>query len=92
METGDLDERNLERFCQPPRAMSENVQIIVITHNKISMENMSQLIGVTMQVCWQCCRSIIENMSRLIGVTMREAGVSRQVSINLEEADSLISA
>ena len=70
MGTGDLDGRNLERFCQPPRAMSENVQIIVITHNKISMEN----------------------MSRLIGVTMREAGVSRQVSINLEEADSLIGA
>ena len=65
-----LDEHNLERFCQLLRAMSENVQIIIITHNKISMENMSQLIGVTMQ----------------------EAGVSRQVSINLEEADSLIGA
>ena len=47
--------------------MSETVQFIVITHNKITMEMAQHLMGVTMQ----------------------EPGVSRLVSVDVEEAVAL---
>ena len=65
-----LDERNIERFCEMIRGMSERVQYIMITHNKISMEY----------------------MDRLIGITMQELGVSRPVSVDMEEAVKMASA
>ena len=46
------------------RDMSEKVQFIFITHNKITMELARQLMGVT----------------------MHEPGVSRLVSVDVEEA------
>jgi chromosome segregation protein len=47
--------------------MSQTVQFIYITHNKIAMEKADQLMGVTMQ----------------------EAGVSRLVTVDIEEAAEL---
>jgi chromosome segregation protein len=40
---------NVGRFCTLVKAMSERVQFIIISHNKITMEIADQLIGVTMQ-------------------------------------------
>jgi chromosome segregation protein len=43
-----LDDANVGRFCQMVKEMSDKVQFIVITHNKITMEMAHQLNGVTM--------------------------------------------
>ncbi|MEA3290796.1 MAG: chromosome segregation protein SMC, partial [Pseudomonadota bacterium] len=43
-----LDDANVERYCKTLRTLSERSQIIVITHNKITMEAANSLIGVTM--------------------------------------------
>ncbi|MGV2481009.1 UNVERIFIED_CONTAM: hypothetical protein IGO34_29895, partial [Salmonella enterica subsp. enterica serovar Weltevreden] len=44
-----LDDANVGRFCDIVREMSQTVQFIIITHNKITMELAKQLHGVTMQ-------------------------------------------
>ncbi|MBE9561425.1 MAG: chromosome segregation protein SMC, partial [Proteobacteria bacterium] len=44
-----LDDTNVGRFCALVKSMSEHVQFIFISHNKITMEIADQLIGVTMQ-------------------------------------------
>jgi len=62
-----LDDANVGRFVEVIRQMSANVQFIIITHNKISMELAQQLHGVTMQ----------------------EPGVSRMVSVDIQEAVDL---
>ena len=59
-----LDDANVGRFCAMVMEMSEQVQFIMITHNKITME-MAQ---------------------GLNGVTMHEPGVSRLVSVDVDEA------
>ncbi|OOY60699.1 chromosome segregation protein SMC [Solemya velum gill symbiont] len=59
-----LDDANVGRFCQMVKEMSDQVQFIFITHNKITMELSNQLQGVT----------------------MHEPGVSRLVSVDIEEA------
>lgn len=43
-----LDDANVGRFANMVREMSEKVQFIFITHNKITMEIADQLMGVTM--------------------------------------------
>jgi len=43
-----LDDANVGRFCQMVKEMSDKVQFIFITHNKITMEMAAQLNGVTM--------------------------------------------
>ncbi len=43
-----LDDSNTERFCELVRQMSGQTQFLFITHNKITMELASQLVGVTM--------------------------------------------
>jgi len=43
-----LDDANVGRYCDMVRKMSEHVQFIFITHNKITMEMANQLTGVTM--------------------------------------------
>jgi chromosome segregation protein len=55
------------RFTRLVKEMSEQVQFIVITHNKITMEMAQHLMGVTMQ----------------------EPGVSRLVSVDVDEAVAL---
>jgi chromosome segregation protein len=44
-----LDDTNVGRFCTLVKTLSERVQFIFISHNKITMEIAEQLIGVTMQ-------------------------------------------
>ena len=43
-----LDDANVGRYCDMVRKMSEHVQFIFISHNKITMEMANQLTGVTM--------------------------------------------
>ena len=44
-----LDDMNVARFAALIREMSDSVQFLVITHNKITMEMADFLMGVTMQ-------------------------------------------
>jgi chromosome segregation protein len=44
-----LDDANVGRYARLVKEMSEKVQFIYITHNKIAMEKAEQLLGVTMQ-------------------------------------------
>jgi chromosome segregation protein len=62
-----LDDANVSRFCDLVKSMSEQVQFIFITHNKVTMEMANQLSGVT----------------------MHEPGVSRLVSVDVDEAVQL---
>ena len=62
-----LDDVNAARYARMVKEMSEQVQFIFVTHNKITMEMADQLLGVTMQ----------------------EPGVSRLVSVDVEEAVEL---
>ncbi|WP_249976526.1 chromosome segregation protein SMC [Vreelandella olivaria] len=63
-----LDDANVGRYARLVKEMSENVQFIYITHNKIAMEA----------------------AERLMGVTMQEPGVSRLVSVGIDEAAALV--
>lgn len=65
-----LDDANVGRFCAMVKEMSDKVQFIFITHNKVTMELADQLSGVT----------------------MHEPGVSRLVSVDVDEAVSLAQA
>ena len=62
-----LDDANVGRYARMVKEMSEKVQFIFITHNKITME-------------------VADN---LMGVTMHEPGVSRLVTVDIEEAAQL---
>ena len=44
-----LDDANVTRFCNIVKEMSDKVQFVFITHNKVTMELARQLSGVTMQ-------------------------------------------
>ena len=44
-----LDDANVARFCEIVKEMSDKVQFVFITHNKVTMELARQLSGVTMQ-------------------------------------------
>mgnify|MGYP000041243122 CR=1 FL=1 len=59
-----LDDANVGRFCDIVREMSEHVQFIFVTHNKITMELANQLSGVTMRE---------PGVSRLVQVDIDEA-------------------
>ncbi|STX52686.1 chromosome partition protein smc [Legionella busanensis] len=65
-----LDDVNIGRFCNLVKEMSQVVQFLFITHNKITMEL----------------------ADHLIGVTMREPGVSRIVSVDVEQALAITEA
>ena len=43
-----LDDANVDRYCQTLQSLAEISQMIVITHNKITMEATNVLVGVTM--------------------------------------------
>ena len=62
-----LDDANVARFAELLHEMSKDVQFVVITHNKLTMEL----------------------ADHLLGVTMSEPGVSRLVSVDMEEAASM---
>ena len=65
-----LDDANVGRFCRLVKEMSETVQFIYISHNKVAMEMATHLAGVTMQ----------------------EAGVSRLVAVDIEQAVAMTEA
>src|SRR3546814_19817568 len=44
-----LDDANVGRFCEVVREMSQNLKLIIITHNTLTMELAAQLHGVHMQ-------------------------------------------
>jgi chromosome segregation protein len=44
-----LDDTNVQRLCDLIKRRAEQIQFVVITHNKITMEIAKELIGVTMQ-------------------------------------------
>jgi len=62
-----LDDANVGRYSSLVKEMSDQVQFIFITHNKVTMEIANQLMGVT----------------------MHEPGVSRLVSVDVEEAAAM---
>ena len=59
-----LDDVNTQRLINMVEEMSQTIQFIVITHNKVSMERSDHLMGITMQ----------------------EAGVSRLVTVDVNQA------
>jgi chromosome segregation ATPase len=59
-----LDDLNATRFVAMVGEMSDRVQFIFITHNKISMEKSDHLMGVTMQEA---------GVSRVVSVDVKEA-------------------
>ncbi|KAF3977399.1 MAG: chromosome segregation protein SMC [Methylococcales symbiont of Iophon sp. n. MRB-2018] len=59
-----LDDANVVRFSQMVEEMSETVQFLYVSHNKVTIEIARQLSGVT----------------------MKEPGVSRMVSVDIDEA------
>jgi len=59
-----LDDTNTERFCSLVRRMAGETQFLFISHNKITMEIASQLIGVTMPE---------QGVSRVVAVDIEEA-------------------
>ncbi|MDY0206994.1 MAG: chromosome segregation protein SMC [Pseudomonas sp.] len=59
-----LDDANVVRYARLVKEMSEKVQFIYITHNKIAMELADQLLGVTMHE---------PGCSRLVAVNIEEA-------------------
>lgn len=44
-----LDDANVGRFSDMVREMSDQVQFLVVTHNKVTMETAHQMLGVTMR-------------------------------------------
>ena len=59
-----LDDTNTERFCDLVKKMSQQTQFLFISHNKITMEMSTQLVGVTMQE---------QGVSRVVAVDIDEA-------------------
>lgn len=63
-----LDDSNVLRFCNLVKEISSTIQLIFVSHNKLTLEMADQLTGVTMQ----------------------EPGVSRVVSVNVEQALKMV--
>ncbi len=59
-----LDDANIGRFCELVGKMAQQTQFLYISHNKITMEMASHLVGVTMQE---------QGVSRVVAVDIGEA-------------------
>ncbi len=59
-----LDDENVYRLCQSIKDLAGSTQVILITHNKITMEAADALIGVTMPEA---------NVSRVLSVDLQDA-------------------
>ena len=59
-----LDDPNTDRLCKMVREMSDGTQFLFISHNKITMEMASQLVGITMPE---------PGVSRVVAVDIAEA-------------------
>ncbi len=62
-----LDETNVRRFIELLRTFTDNTQFLIITHNKVTMQYLDLLYGITME----------------------EKGISKIISVKLEEAIEL---
>jgi len=63
-----LDDTNIARFCSLVKEIAASVQLIFISHNKLTLEIADQLTGVTMQ----------------------EPGVSRIVTVDVQQALEMV--
>jgi len=63
-----LDDLNVARYCHLIKEMSQEIQFLLISHNKVT----------------------IETAEHLMGVTMQEPGVSRIVSVDMQEATEMV--
>ncbi|WP_018748016.1 chromosome segregation protein SMC [Chitiniphilus shinanonensis] len=59
-----LDDANTLRFCSLVKKMAERTQFLYISHNRLTMEMASQLVGVTMQE---------QGVSRVVAVDIEQA-------------------
>ena len=59
-----LDDTNIGRFCELVEEMANRVQLVIVTHNKITMETAGHLVGITMNE---------PGVSRLVAVDVDEA-------------------
>lgn len=59
-----LDDLNVGRFCRLIKEMSDKTQFIVISHNKVTIESVDYLMGITMQE---------PGVSRLVSVDIEAA-------------------
>ncbi|MAO38992.1 MAG: chromosome segregation protein SMC [Pseudohongiella sp.] len=59
-----LDDANVGRYSRLVKEMSDTVQFVFITHNKLTMETANQLLGVTMHE---------PGVSRIVAVDIEEA-------------------
>ena len=59
-----LDDANIGRFRELVEEMAKRVQLVLVTHNKMTMEGAGQLIGITMNE---------PGVSRLVAVDVEEA-------------------
>ena len=66
-----LDDINVERFCHLVEEMSQTVQFIYISHNKIAMEMASHLTGITM---------FEPGVSKMVAVDINEAIAMAELS------------
>lgn len=61
-----LDDRNIGKFNNVIRKFSENTQFIVVTHNKLTMEEADYLYGVTQQE---------EGVSKIVSVNFKDISI-----------------
>ncbi len=66
-----LDDANTSRFCELVKRMAIRTQFLYISHNKLTMEMASQLVGITMQE---------QGVSRVVAVDIEAALQMREVS------------
>lgn len=59
-----LDDENVHRLCENLRELSDRTQLLMVTHNKITMETVDTLIGVAMPE---------PNVSQLLSVSLEQA-------------------
>ena len=59
-----LDDANVGRFCRLVKEMSDQVQFVIISHNKVTIEMADYLMGVTMQE---------PGVSRVVAVDVEQA-------------------
>lgn len=62
-----LDENNVRRFIEMLKTFTDKTQFLIITHNKVTMQYLDMLYGITME----------------------EEGISKVISVQLEEAIQL---
>ena len=67
-----LDDANTGRFCELVKKMSQSTQFLYISHNKLTMEMATHLVGVTMQE---------QGVSRVVAVDIDQALELREPAV-----------